>query len=344
MMLQADAAHLIGQGEQELVVVEVAGAEQAVGLLDHVFEQLELVVRGGQALGLVGQDVQVDAVAAGVDVHAAIVGAGEDGAVDQGVEVGRRKGRHVAVLRGRAQGRAIFPAGGQDDARGDLNLAAEIAGRIENGLLPLKIDHRRGHQHAPVRAVGLGQLLEGDVDAGDAGRDVEVEGVGVEGVAQPLDPLTIGGHGQAGDELNRAGGGVVAGQELGIEQGQRAGTGDGDGLADVDDPAVQIGDVGAVLDDAGIGLVLGRGDGRLGAGQGQRRLCRIGDDGSGLEGLGHRWRGGGRHQDGEAGGGQAGTRHQVIRVGKGSRTVGGAMRCVKRGVVSPPHRRWGGDG
>ena len=60
MMLQPDAAHLVGQGEQELVVVEVAGAEQAVGLLDHVLEQLQLVVRGGQTLGLVGQDIQVD--------------------------------------------------------------------------------------------------------------------------------------------------------------------------------------------------------------------------------------------------------------------------------------------
>jgi hypothetical protein len=48
-----------------------------------------------------------------------------------------------------------------------------------------------------LEAVGLGQLLELHVDAGHARRDVEVEGVGVQRVAQPLDPLAVGGDGQA---------------------------------------------------------------------------------------------------------------------------------------------------
>ena len=64
-------------------------AEQAVGLGHHGLEQFKLVVGGGEALLLVGEDVQVNLVAGRVDVDATVVGAGEDRAVDQGVEVGR---------------------------------------------------------------------------------------------------------------------------------------------------------------------------------------------------------------------------------------------------------------
>ena len=60
MMFQTDAAHLVGQGEEELIVVEVTGAEQAVGLLDHVLVELQLLFGGGETLLLVGEEVQVD--------------------------------------------------------------------------------------------------------------------------------------------------------------------------------------------------------------------------------------------------------------------------------------------
>ncbi|MNN57724.1 hypothetical protein D3C81_1727230 [compost metagenome] len=116
-----------------------------------------------------------------------------------------------------------------------------------------------------------------------------MEGVGVDGVAQPVDPGSAAGYGHAGDQLDRAGGGVVAGQELGIEQDQGPGR-DRDGLADADDLALHVGGVDLILDDAGIGRG-GRGrDRRQGAGQAQRRVLGRGGGrrlraGPGLRGM-----------------------------------------------------------
>ncbi|MNX97060.1 hypothetical protein D3C86_1294090 [compost metagenome] len=98
VMLQADAAHLRRGGDQEVVAVIGAGAEQAVGLGDQVLEPGDLLRRRGEVLGRIGDDVQVNGLAPGVDLDALEVGAAEQGAVDQGVEVGGAEGRHAVLI------------------------------------------------------------------------------------------------------------------------------------------------------------------------------------------------------------------------------------------------------
>ena len=170
-----------------------------------------------------------------------------------------------------------------------------IAGRIEEGLLPLQIDHFGRHDHAPDGIVGLGQPFEGDLDLRHARRNGEVEGIGVKGVTQPFDPLAIGGDCQAGEELDRAGIGVVAGDEFRIEQGQVTG-GDRNGLLHPDDPVVEVGGVDVVADGARVGAILGLRDGRERPGQGGGP-----DLGQGRCGPEHQGGGAGREQ--QAGGG-----------------------------------------
>ncbi|MNV32310.1 hypothetical protein D3C71_1236440 [compost metagenome] len=137
VMLQADAAHLRRGGDQEVVAVIGTGAEQAVGLGDQVFKLADLFRRRGQVLGRVGDDVQVDGLASGVDLDALEVGAAEQGAVDQGVEVGGAEGGHAILIALGVQGHAVFPALGQADRWGEGDAGRAIAGGIEQGLLPL---------------------------------------------------------------------------------------------------------------------------------------------------------------------------------------------------------------
>ncbi|MNE12352.1 hypothetical protein D3C80_1051470 [compost metagenome] len=341
VMLQADAAHLRGRGDQEVVAVIGAGAEQAVGLGDQVLEPGDLFRRRGDVLGLVGDDVQVDGLALRVDLDALEVGAAEQGAVDQGVEVGGAEGRHAVLIALGVQGHAVLPALGQADRGGEGDAGRAVAGGIEQGLLPLKIDHLGGHDDAPGRAVGLGQPLELDHDLTDALWHVDVEGVGVDGVAQPVDPALATGHGHARDQLDRAGGGVVAGQELGIEQDQRPGR-DRDGLADADDLALHVGGVDLILDDAGVGFG-GRGrDGRQGARQAQgrvlgRRRGRRLRAGPGLRSMSQSGRGDRGQQQGESGGGQA-SGHRVSRTQRSSGVRLGRRRQRRRGDRMSPSR------
>uniref|UniRef100_A0A0N4ZJK1 PE-PGRS family protein n=1 Tax=Parastrongyloides trichosuri TaxID=131310 RepID=A0A0N4ZJK1_PARTI len=326
MMLQPDAAHLRRGGDQEIVAVIGACAEQAVGLGDQVLEPAQLLGRGGQILGRIGDDVQVDGAfavsAARIDGDTLEVGAAEQGAVDQGVEVGRRKRRQAVDEALGIQRHAVFPALRQADRRGEGDAGRAIARRIEQGLFPLQIDHLGRHDHAPGRAVRLGQPLEVDGDLADALRHVDVEGVGVDGVAQPVDAGAAALHRHAGHQLDRA------------EQDQMAGR-DRDGLAHADDLLLDVGGVDLIADDAGIGLGRRRRDRRQGAGQGQGRVLRR-RRGGGLRAgplLSERGRGGRGQQQGEGGGGQAMGQGHVVLVTllhSGEKVGGGAARMRGR--------------
>ena len=61
-MLEADPAELVGQGEQELIFVEMDGAEQSHLLLGEPAVDGDLLGRRGEVAGLVGEDVEVDIV------------------------------------------------------------------------------------------------------------------------------------------------------------------------------------------------------------------------------------------------------------------------------------------
>ena len=148
-------------------------------------------------------------------------------------------------------------------------------------------------------------MLQGDVQRGRTGRDDHVVGEGMQGVANPLHPLTVCRDLDAGQLRDGADGAVVARQPFGEEQRHRARLGDRDRFLHGKDVLGQIGGVDVQGDDAGIGDVTRVRNRRQGRGQGGRR-------GRGL--LRQGGRGGREEQKSEAerGGAQARTDHRGL--------------------------------
>ena len=60
MVFQADPAHPLAQRQQEVVVIEVPGPIEAVGLPDELAVRLDLLGCSGQQLRPVSDDVQAN--------------------------------------------------------------------------------------------------------------------------------------------------------------------------------------------------------------------------------------------------------------------------------------------
>ncbi|MNV58444.1 hypothetical protein D3C71_1508220 [compost metagenome] len=98
LVLQADAAELVGQRQQELVAVEVACAVELVHLLHQRAVRLDLLWLGGQRFGLIGEDIQVHRhLRTGVQIEALEVAAGEQRRVDQVVIADRLEHHRVPL-------------------------------------------------------------------------------------------------------------------------------------------------------------------------------------------------------------------------------------------------------
>ena len=293
-MLQPDAAHPIGHGDEEVIVVVLARAEQAVGLDDQGAQDADLFVRRGDVFPGVGDDVEEDGrTAARVQIDLAIVFTGEHRAVDEDVERDGLEGDGAAARAGGTQGGAVFPAFGQGHAGLDSDVPVEAAGGVEQHLLPLDVQHLGRHRDAALGPGCRRQVLELGHQFGGAGRNDDVEGVGAERIPHPFDPLAAGGEGQAGELGHRADRAVVAGQPFREEQGHRAGGLDRNGLAHAIDAAVQVRGVDVEADDAGPGAIDDGGDG----------LGRWGSLGE--------CRGGGGEQEGRETGGEDETLHDA---------------------------------
>ena len=126
-----------------------------------------------------------------------------------------------------------------------MKLRGGRAGRIEGDLVPLQHEQFVGGREA----FGLDEVEVG-VEVRDAAGDVDVEGVDVEEVALPGDLLAVSHEVQAGDGVQRAVGAVLAGDPLGVVEGERAGL-HGDDFVDMENLL------------RGVGGVHGEGDVRL---------------------------------------------------------------------------------
>ena len=60
MMFEPDPAELVGDREQEFIMVVMLRAERAGGLLDEALVRVDLFGLGGELVGAVGEDVEVD--------------------------------------------------------------------------------------------------------------------------------------------------------------------------------------------------------------------------------------------------------------------------------------------
>ena len=93
-----------------------------------------------------------------------------------------------------------------------------------------------------------GNVLELDVDRGNALRNRDMECKYVERVAHPLERLAVGGHPNARDILDVAARAVAAGNPLGIKQNEIAGRRHGHAFTDAENATRDVGGVDRQLD------------------------------------------------------------------------------------------------
>ena len=238
MVLEPEVGDAIAQRQKKMVARVVARAEERARLGHEPAQCLEeLRLRGERGLG-VGDDVErVRGLAA--EREGAEVGAGDDRRVDEGLERHGAEGHFVARgARGLERG-AVSPAVREEQARRDDEVVLRGLLRIEDDQVPLEGEQRRGGRAAGRVEVAIDgrEVIEGDVEGGRAGGDVDVDGVEVDVVAAPGEDLFAGADDEAGEIDDRAVGAVLAGDPLRVAEGQRAGGGGREGELRVENAA-----------------------------------------------------------------------------------------------------------
>ena len=243
VVLAADAAEFVADGEQEIVVLIVFRVKQFIRLLDQRAVRGDLFRRRFELFRAVGHHVQVHRdFCARVEVDAAEIAACEQRRIEEGFEVERLEGDLVAVARGRFQRGAELPARWHGQVGLDRDVAAAVAGRVNRQRLPLHAEDVVGKRGAALARFHRRQVLEFDVDRIGVGRHVNREGPHVERVAAPVERLAVRARFETGKLVQRAAGAVIGHHPLRVQQGQLAGLGR-NGLADAEDLLCRIGGV-----------------------------------------------------------------------------------------------------
>ena len=284
LMLEPDPAELVGQGDEEIVVIEVEGAVHGVGFFDQLLERCEMLGREFELLRLVGDGVELDVVA---EIPLAGVLAGEDGRIDQLLVIDLRPGHGVALALLPVERSEYLPAGREGHGRLDGNLPHEIARRIEADGVPLQVEHLRGHHDAPLALLQRRSVDEPGGDFLRARGNGHVEGVSLDRIAVPDQFLAAGQEMDVRDQVHRAARAVMPRKPFGQLQDQIGlPGGDRDGLGHAEQAALHVGRIDVQLDRAWIGHVAGGGnvaDGRNRLGRRARHLADGGGGGHGYE-------------------------------------------------------------
>ncbi len=240
MVLQPDPALPITQGQQKIIVVVVLRAKKLHGLRHQVAVKLELLPSHGKLLRLVGDEIQAHAWGQGFNPD---VGPGEDGAVHESVQSGLLEADGRALPRGDLKRRRGFPAVGKFHRGRHHESADIIAGWIKRDGVPFQIEHFRGRDDAALFFIRRRQKLELRLHTGNSLRNVEMECKHIHRIASPRERMPAGVDLQPGKSRDFARVRMGARKPFRVEQGERAGRGDGNGLADAENAA---GDVGGI--------------------------------------------------------------------------------------------------
>ena len=155
MVLEADAAHAIGERQQKVVVIVVMRIEQTIGLSHERAVGGEMLGLRLQQIGAIGEHVEPHRHRAGrVEVDPLHVAPGEHGRIDQDFERHLLEGGRGAGGRSDLQGGRELPVVRQAHARLDGDLAREMAGRIKHDAEPLQVQQLGRRDDAALVVVG----------------------------------------------------------------------------------------------------------------------------------------------------------------------------------------------
>ena len=260
MVFQAFAAHYIAERKKKIVVVVVMGVEKLLRFDHQVLVVLQLLRRDLEIGRLVGEEIEEHLVVrARGEVNALEIDAGVERRVDQSIQRSRFEVNQVSILRSQLQRSREFPALRQPDGGIKQDASREVARRIKQHAVPGNVGEV-GRDTALLR-VQRSQILEIDFQRGYALRYVDVEGIHIHAIADPVDAFAVRRHGEPGHVRHRVRWGVRAGKPLRIEQRNFAAL-DRYRLMHIQHAIEDVGDIDAQRDGAGIRRVRRRGNGR----------------------------------------------------------------------------------
>ena len=245
VVLQPLAAHVIAQGEDEVVGLVVVRLVKCRGLAHQARERIENGRLDVDILRRVTGDIEV---VLGRDLrrqwNLAEVSPGDEWRIDQHLERHRLEAGLGAILPGRGQRGAGLPPVGNGDAGGDGYVCRRDMRRVEHNRVPL--------QHRDVRAGGVvfiragaaghGQEVIRDIERGDAGGHVEMDCIHVDLVATPEELLVIRANEDAGEVVDGPSGTMVARNPLRVFKRKRP-CRDGDQLMRMQNVAWRVGEI-----------------------------------------------------------------------------------------------------
>src|SRR5579859_7480835 len=226
-MLEAEVSDVIAERIEEVVIAIVMRAEKLLGLLDEALVMVPGFLRGVESGGAVGGDVHFgDRVGGERDDLQKL--SGDDGRVDERGERDGRELNFVGALAGDRKRRAKFPAVGQFEAGGVVDVVRPVAGGVEQDLVPTDDGQFVGGRGTSGESAfeGCGrEEIEFGGDFSYASGDFDVESEAVEQIAAPFERLTSRAELQSGKIDDRAVGSVLAGDPLRVVEGEVAGSG-----------------------------------------------------------------------------------------------------------------------
>ena len=215
---------------------------------------------------LVGEEIEEHLVVrAGGQVDALVIDAGIERRVDQSIQRSRFEVNQVSILRCHLQRSSEFPALRQPDGGIKQDAPREVARRIKQHAVPGNVGEV-GRDTARLR-VQRSQILKIDFQGAYALRYLDVEGVHIDAIANPVDPFAVRRDDEPGHLLHRVRWGVRPGKPLRVEQRNLAAF-YRYRLMHIQHAIGDVGDIDAERDGAGIRRVRRRGNGR-------RQRCRL---------------------------------------------------------------------
>src|SRR5580658_6649997 len=225
-MLQTEVGDVIAECVEEVVVAVVVRAEKFLRLIDETFVVLPNFGRGVERGGAVGGDVHFGERILGEGNNLQEF-SGDDGRVNQRGEGNGGELDFISALAGHGKRSAELPAFGKLQAGRVVDVVGLVAFGVEQYLVPTDDGQLVGGGGTGGESAfeGCGRKkVEFGGDFGHACGDVDVEGEAVEQVAAPFQRLASGKEFQAREIDDRAVGGVLARDPLGVVEREVAGS------------------------------------------------------------------------------------------------------------------------
>src|SRR5271166_4414168 len=177
------------------------GVEKLLRFDHKVLVVLQLLRRDFEIGRLVGEDIEEHwVVRARGQVDALVIDAGIERRVHKSIQRGRFEVNQVSILRSHLQRSSKLPALRQPYGGIKQNAPREVTRRIKQHAVPCNVGKLGGD--TTLFRVQRSQILKIDFQGGYALRYVDVEGIHIYAIANPVDAVAVRRHYEPGHVLD----------------------------------------------------------------------------------------------------------------------------------------------